>query len=291
MSNTSLDFSKRAELSPYAEVVADIEATATSLGAHVLIVGAFARDLHLLYGHGIPARRETQDVDIAVAMPDWKTFERLRTRLIESGHFRISGAAPQRLRHRRGLPLDLVPFGAVETADRKIVWPPHGAIVMDVFGFREALASAHPVMLPENVRARLISLPALALLKIVCWHDRHFRSPLKDAHDLNFIMRNYLLAGNEARLWHEFEAWTQEDNFDFERAGARMLGDDIRFLLDDVGVERICAILSEQSDPHVPGLLPSEMSAHDPERARALLEAMLHEIDNPDSEQNQAGLG
>jgi predicted nucleotidyltransferase len=149
---------------------------------------------------------------------------------------------------------------------------------MDVFGFREALASAHPVVLPEDVRSRVISLPALALLKIVCWRDRHYSHPGKDAYDLDLIIRNYLSAGNEARVWHEFEAWTQEDDFDFESAGARMLGHDIRFLLDNVGVERICAILSEQSDQHVPGLLPSEMPAHDSERARALLEAMLHEI-------------
>ena len=278
MTNSLLDFSQRAELSLYAEVVADVEAAAALLGAQVLIVGAFARDLRLLYRHGIPTRRETEDVDIALAMPDWATFETLRARLIESGNFQASGTALQGLRYRSGLPLDLVPFGRLETADRTIVWPPHGDTVMDVFGFQEALASADRIVLPQNVQARLISLPALALLKIVCWHDRHYRYPGKDAHDLNLIIRNYLIAGNEERLWYEFVAWTQEEGFDFESAGARMLGHDIRSLLDNAGIERIAAILSEQSDQDVPGLLPSEMSAYETDQARALLQIILREI-------------
>ena len=278
MSNSLLDFSQRPELSPFARVVADVEAAAEPIGVHTLIVGAFARDLHLLYRHGVATRRATEDVDIALAMPDWSTFETLRARLIESGNFQASGTGLQRLRHRRDLPVDLVPFGRLETADRTIVWPPRGDIVMDVFGFREALASAHQILLPENVRARLVSLPALALLKIVCWHDRHYRYPGKDAHDLNLITRNYLIAGNEDRLWHEFASWSQEEDFDFEIAGARMLGHDIRSLLDDVGIQRIATILSEQGDRETPGLLPSEMSAYEPERARALLEAVLHEL-------------
>ena len=66
-----------------------------------------------------------------------------------------------------------------------------------------------------------------------------------------------------------------EDDFDYERTGARMLGYDVRSLLDEDGVERIGGILSEQSDQDTPGLLPNEMSAADPEKARALLQATL----------------
>lgn len=281
MTNSLFDFSQRPELSLEASVIADVETAAASVSAQILIVGAFARDLHLLYRHGLATGRKTEDVDIALAMPDWATFETLRARLIESGNFQAPGAVLQRLRHRSNLPLDLIPFGRLETADRTIVWPPRGDIVMEVFGFREALVSAQRVVLPENVETRLVSLPALALLKIVCWHDRHYERRGKDAHDLNLIIRNYLIAGNEERLWHEFAAWTQEDDFDFEIAGARMLGQDIRSLLDDAGVERIAPILSEQSDREVPALLPSEMSPYEPERARVHLEAMLHEIRNP----------
>jgi predicted nucleotidyltransferase len=173
------------------------------------------------------------------------------------------------------LPIDLVPFGNVETRERKIVWPPHGEVVMDVFGFREAQASACEVAFPGGVRGRVVSLPALGLLKIVCWNDRHYAAPRKDAHDLMLIVQNYLQAGNEARLVDAFVAWTQEEDFDYERAGARMLGHDVRALLDEDGIERVGRLLSEQADPLTPARLPSEMAPGEPDRARALIESLL----------------
>ncbi|MEK6770751.1 MAG: hypothetical protein AABY62_03815 [Pseudomonadota bacterium] len=62
--------------------------------------------------------------------------------------------------------VDLVPFGAIERPDRTIAWPPSGSVVMSVFGFREALAATIPVLLPERITAQVVSLPALAILKI-----------------------------------------------------------------------------------------------------------------------------
>jgi predicted nucleotidyltransferase len=160
MTATLLDFSRRRELALYAAVVTDVEAAAAPLGIATLIAGAFARDLHLLYRHGIDTERQTEDLDFALAVPDWGTFEALQTRLIESGAFQQSATAVHRLRHRNDLPIDLVPFGNVETRDRKIAWPPRGVVVIDVFGFREALAAAHELVLPGRVRTKVVSLPA-----------------------------------------------------------------------------------------------------------------------------------
>lgn len=275
MTPTLLDFSQRPDLGLHAEIIGDIAGVAEPLGIAPLIVGAFARDLHLLYGHGIETVRQTEDLDFALAVPDWSAFDALQERLIKTAGFSLSPTAAHRLRHRNGLPIDLVPFGGVETRERKIAWPPRGEVVMDVFGFREAQASACDVIFPGRVRGRVVSLPALALLKIVCWSDRRYASPRKDAHDLLLIVKNYLQAGNQARLFDEFVDWTQEDSFDYQLAGARMLGHDVRVLLDDQGIERVGGLLSEQADTRTPARLPSEMLPGDPDRARALLDAML----------------
>lgn len=275
MTNTSLDFSRRRELTLYARVIADVQDVAGTLRVPTMITGAFARDLHIYYAHGINTVRETEDVDFALAVPDWKSFADLKHRLIETGRFRDSPGARQRLRHTSDLPVDLVPFGGVETASRHLDWPPGGDIRMDVFGFREVVASAWRIRLPEGVEASVVSLSALALLKIVAWQDRHYRMPMKDAHDLMLIAANYLDLGNQDRLWDEFQAWTEEDDFDTNRAGARMLGVDIAKLLDEDGRERVAAILAEQADTDTPGLLPREMCSWNEERARALLEQML----------------
>jgi predicted nucleotidyltransferase len=44
---------------------------------------------------------------------------------------------------------------------------------MDAFGFREALPTALDVLLPHQLGVKVISLPALAMLKLVAWEDRH----------------------------------------------------------------------------------------------------------------------
>ena len=275
MKSTLLDFSRRAELGLHATVVADVQAAAEPLGLAPMIVGAFARDLHLVYAHGIATQRLTDDIDLALAVPDWLAFERLHGRLVASGAFKASPTAAHRLRHRTGLPIDVVPFGSIEGNDRTIAWPPRGEIVMDVFGFREAELAASDVVLTNGVRARLASLPALALLKLVCWKDRHYQAPRKDSHDLMLIVTHYLDARNQARLFDDFAAWTQEDDFDYERAGTRMLGHDMRSLLSEAGLERVANLLAEQSNPLEPAVLPTEMDGANPARASALLRAVL----------------
>ncbi|MEI8326174.1 MAG: nucleotidyl transferase AbiEii/AbiGii toxin family protein [Betaproteobacteria bacterium] len=274
MTNTLLDFSQRPELALHARVVADVEAAAAPMGITPLIAGAFARDLQLHHGYGIRMQRQTEDIDFALAVPDWESFAALRAGLIAGGAFEGTPTAAHRLRHRSGWPVDLVPFQGVESPERKIAWPPRGEIVMDVFGFREALAAAHPVALPGNVQTCVVSLPALALLKIVCWQDRHYASPRKDAHDLQMILRHYLAAGNEPRLWNEFSAWTQDDDFDYELAGPRMLGQDIRHLLDPAGIDLVAHMLQQQTDSDAPGLLPNEMNSNNPEQALDWLNAL-----------------
>lgn len=275
MTDTLLDFSRTDELRLHGQVTAEIQPAAQALGMELLVAGAFARDLHLLHRFGIDTRRRTEDIDFALMVPDWYAFAELRHRLTRSGAFREDGKTQHRLRHACGLPVDLVPYGGVETSARTIQWPPSGDMVMEVFGFREAMASADVVALPGVDRCSVVSLSALALLKLVCWQDRHYREPKKDAHDLHLILENYLAAGNEPRLWDEFCAWTQEDDFSYELAGARMLGHDVRQLLTPESTGRVSKVLEEQSSTGYPGRLPLEMRPHAPDSARGLLLGML----------------
>jgi len=275
MSATLLEFSNQRELKRHARVIADVQRVTSALRAPTMITGAFARDLHVFYAHGLDTNRQSEDVDFAIAVRDWNVFSEIKTRLVGSGTFRITQGRDHRLYHADGLPIDLVPFDGIETASRTIEWPPGGDVVMDVFGFTEALAAAQPVRLPDEVETMVVSLPALALLKIVAWQDRHVRSPRKDAHDLMLVASNYLELGNAARLWNEFLQWTEDEDFDYQRSGGRMLGHDMRAFLDQPGVDKLATILAAQTSETVPGRLPREMSTFDPEQARILLRAIL----------------
>ncbi|MFO6421077.1 nucleotidyl transferase AbiEii/AbiGii toxin family protein [Hylemonella sp. W303a] len=282
MSNTLLQLSPKPALRLHARVVADVQKVASPLGVRLMMTGAFARDLHLHHAWGVPVRRETHDVDFALAVPDWPAFQTLRAALLASGQFIEASGVLHRLRHSQGLPIDLVPFGAIETAQRQIVWPPAGDVVMDVFGFQEAWATAVNVALPDDVQAVVVSLPALAWLKMVCWQDRHRRSPGKDAQDLQLILNHYLDAGNEPRLWEEFVAWTLQDGFDYTLTAARMLGRDMRHQLNAEARARIAAIVARQTDADRPDLLPNEMNPRNPQQAVAQLRSLLQGLNTED---------
>jgi hypothetical protein len=122
---TLLDFSERRELREIAQVLGAVQAAAT--GSPVMLVGAMARDLLLLHAHCIDTVRATNDLDIAIAVPDWGTFERLRVGLLSKG-FR-PGPVPHKL-YLDDFEVDAIPFGALERPDRQIAWPPRGEHVM-----------------------------------------------------------------------------------------------------------------------------------------------------------------
>jgi len=272
MNKNSLDFSHQPELSLLAQIAGTIQAAAAPLAIPFMVVGAMARDLHLQYRFGLDPRRQTEDADFAFAVRDWAQFSKLRERLIANGFQASNAGVLHVLRHSSGLPIDLIPFKGIEDEQRQIAWPPQGESVMNVFGFSEALAVAHEALLPGEVRVKLVSIPALALLKIIAWQDRHLAQPRKDAHDLMLIAKDYLGLGNQDRLWDEHPDWAEDTDFDYERAGARLLGHDLGALLDAQGTQVVSAILSGAKAD----FLAAEMSPGHAGKARELLDAMLH---------------
>lgn len=280
MTKPSLPYSHLADLADlalHAKAIGAVQRAAGGLDIALLIVGAFARDLHLRYGYDLAPLRQTEDIDIALAVPTWEAFSALRERLVKDFGFAEVPGIHHQLRYRQQdfkLPIDIVPFGGLERADRTIAWPPSGDEVMDVFGFREAQAAAIMMTLPGNVAINVVSLAALVILKLTAWQARHYEAPRKDAYDLQFIIKHYLDAGNHDRLGAEFSAWTEAENFDYEIAGARMLGNDAGALLEAAGRDRIAALLLSQTSEDTNGVLALEMNRNDPERAMEILRAL-----------------
>lgn len=272
MTATSLDLSKKTELRWLSKLVRLVEAAAGDLP--FFITGATARDLILQYGYGIDTARKTADVDFAFMVEDWPAFESLRTRLLATDKFSAAPGNAHRLRFDAGIVIDLVPFGAIERPDRTIAWPPSGTVVMSVFGFREALTATISVMLPKNVTAPVIGLPALAMLKITAWMERRYVQPGKDAHDLLMVLRYYLDAGNRDRLYTELAHLLERDDFDYETAGAWLLGRDMGKLLTGDAKKRVVELLERESNPTGSLALVGDMRA-DPETVLALLRALL----------------
>lgn len=274
----SLDFSAKTELRPLATVVADLRQALSDLGIECLLVGATARDIRLRHEHNIERLRATADVDIAVAVADWNAFHRLRTALLETKNFRSRDKiTTHKLRHRDGLPLDIVPFGGVEGPDRTIAWPPEEMEILDCFGLKEALGSSQEARLPLDTMIRVPSIPALALLKIVAWRDRQDSYPGKDAPDLLQYLRNYTDCGNLDRIVDDHPDLFARPDYDHDEAGVRLLARDVGGLVHSEARERVLDILIGEADEEGP-LKLARQSGMELSRARRLLEVFVDEL-------------
>jgi predicted nucleotidyltransferase len=263
---------------PLALVASALHAVAAPAGIEFFLMGAAARDLLLRHAHNIAPRRLTEDVDFAVMVGDWNAFEELRSALIASGDFTSRpGPATHRLRHSSGLPIDIVPFGGIERADRTIAWPPDQDEIFDCFGAREAFVATIAVLLPEGTQVRVAPIPALALLKATAWQDRKHTHPGRDAPDLLLYLRTYLDCGNLDRATSEHSDLFTAENYDYELAGARMLARDLLMLLDGAGVNRLLEILRPEADEEG-SLLLAQQSGIALENARRLVEAFCDEL-------------
>ncbi|WP_233805382.1 nucleotidyl transferase AbiEii/AbiGii toxin family protein [Paraburkholderia sp. HP33-1] len=223
---------------------------AAQLDTGFVVAGATARDLVLWHVYGIRAERATRDVDVAVCAVSWEAHDKLVALLLATGRF----AAHKEKRHSlnfhdpdvgAAVPLDLVPFGDVEAPAGEIAWPPRGEFVMNVLGFREAVDTAINIDIGDGLVVPVVSLPALALLKLLAWHDRRTRKNT-DASDLLLVIRHYLRAGNEERIWTIASDLLEAHGFDLDLAAATLLGRETRAIALSATVDAVTPLLTDE---------------------------------------------
>ena len=190
------------------------------------VIGATARDIIMQQLLDTASRRRTKDLDIAIAIPDWNTFEHVKQSLIADG-FEKSKDMHQRFYYRE-YELDIVPYGVVAKDDDNIYWPPEEEIAMSVKGFDEVLSEAITVSVDDEFKVKIASLHGLFLLKFNAWLDRNAKTS-KDAEDLSFIFSNYFMANLDREIHQEVYDW---ENFDDYIVGGYWLAHDLVALLN-----------------------------------------------------------
>jgi predicted nucleotidyltransferase len=234
-----------------AALLAHVQATAHRLGAKFVVAGATARDLLLWHVYGIRAERATRDVDVAVCAISWDAYSALIAGLERTGLFRASTGAQQTLMFEdpdvgRPVPLDLGPFGELEAPEGSVAWPPRGDVVMNVLGFREAVDTCVNIDIGGGLVVPVVSLPSLALLKVLAWHDRR-TTRNTDASDLLLILRNYCDAGNTDRIWVDGADLLEQHDFDVDLAASALLGRESRRIALPATFDAVSAILSNDA--------------------------------------------
>ena len=231
-------------------ILKQVDPVAGSLGIEYFVTGATARDILLVGVFGLETGRGTRDVDLAIAVDGWPAFETMKTRLVATGAFQANRQIVHQLFHilgeRRGYPIDLIPFGGVEDPGATIAWPPDRSVVMNVAGYREAFTSAVLVEIDPGLVIRVVSLPGLAMLKMLAWADRG-AADSRDAIDLAMLLRQYGAAGNEERLYGTESAVLEASGYDVDLAGPRLLGRDVARISRDETRRTLLALLDNRT--------------------------------------------
>lgn len=119
---------------------------------------------------------------------------------------------------------------------------------MTVVGFEDAYRSAQEVRVRANPPLDILAASpvGLTIMKIIAWADRpHERN--RDARDLTHILEKYLDVGNDKRLFENHLDLVEVENFDYVRAGARLLGRDIANAGKPETLGRIREILAKET--------------------------------------------
>jgi predicted nucleotidyltransferase len=229
------------------EVLSLVSRAAKGLDIPFFIIGAMARDIVLEFCYKLPARRSTRDLDIGVEVAGWKEYQRLSSALVSTGKFEAA-REPHVLMYGE-FRVDIVPFGKVSPDQKNISWPPDYAVIMNILGFKEAYEYSLLIQIHDNpvLVVRVPTVPGMALMKIISWHDRYPERP-KDAEDLLFMMDHYADAGNENRLFDQEGTLMEEEGFDLAMAGIRLLGRDMALMVTTTTGKQVMEILSNELD-------------------------------------------
>lgn len=253
-----LNVSQRIERE-YVSILRAVDAAARANNVKFLVAGALVRDVLMGHAHGIHPDRYTRDADIAIALSDWSAFARFREHLLQAQHFE-----PTRVTHRlmfaNALPVDLMPYGGVENAAHEIHWPDDEDVVMNMEGYAEAAGNAVIVRVGDDLDVAFADLPEFVCLKCIAWNDRYFRErKTKDAQDIGFLLRHYLDAGNQERLYAEHADLLDANDFDYETASARLLARDIASRVSERLRNRVLAIIDRGMHSYNSPLLAQSM--------------------------------
>ncbi len=186
-------------------IVHAVDAVAKALGLSYCLVGAMARDVLLRHVFGLDPGRATRDVDIAFALESWEQFQQIQDRLIAGGRFVAARDVMHRLLFSpdgatQRYIVDLIPFGGVEQSPHTIVWPPDMQVMMHVAGYAEALQTAPLVQVATGLIIHVVSLPGLALLKLLAWQERGLADP-KERMRIEKTNGIFARAPRERALW------------------------------------------------------------------------------------------
>lgn len=230
--------------------LAKVAGLAAERGLPILLVGAFARDLHFWHMHGIEPGRATADMDITIQMADWSSYDDFGQVLREAGFSNPNRAHREKFRDAEtGREVDLLPFGEISPDGQNITWPEDNSS-WSVVGIAEALVHAECLRIQMGADTHgipFVSLPGLVMLKVVAISDRPEDRYKRDGSDIGLVIEHYLAMGNRDRLLaRPHDKLLRHAQGDLDLATALLLGRDIAGMASAPTCMRLGEILGRE---------------------------------------------
>ncbi|MGH3862481.1 hypothetical protein [Actinokineospora sp.] len=127
------------------------------------------------------------------------------------------------------------------------------------------------MLLPGGISVKIPTIPALVLLKLFAWRDRH-RDDTRDALDVATMIEWYSSGKYFDRLYDQETDWLEKFDYDPPLAGAALLGSQIPSLLDEKGTAELLRVLDDQE---LMGRLAKDMGGSRPD---LLVRAMIQGV-------------
>jgi predicted nucleotidyltransferase len=243
-----------------ADALRDLQRVCGEHHVDMVLIGAIAYRFWLPDEH-----RMTEDVDVVLAL-DLDELPQVTDTLLAVG-WRQDHHREHRWHAPGGARFDLLPVGPKARREQQIVWP-QSESRMTVVGFEHVFVDAVECELATGLRAKVVPLVVLALLKMVSYlDDPHVRR--QDLQDLVMILRQYEKTGDR-----RFSDEVLDSRVEYGEAGAYLLGLDVRML---------CATQAEVD--HVERFL---RTVGDPEFQIPIDVAGIAGLDGPDVDQRSA---
>lgn len=181
-------------MNPRTEALRAFQRVADKANVPYVLIGAAAKAA-LLAQLGEMNSRQTLDWDVGLLLESWSDLGQLSEALRRAGFRRES---QQRFHHGK-TPLDLIPFGPIESSPGTVTWENEG-VDLDVRGLKEVFEKSEPVRV-EGMTVRSATLPGLILLKIRAYMER--RQLADDLQDILEILDAYEVTEDTYTLFRE----------------------------------------------------------------------------------------
>lgn len=203
-----------------------------------LLIGAFARDVHVHLRAGRPLPRATADVDIGIAVPTLEVFRTKLEQLAQVGTLRTRRRLP--LPAGDGVPVDVLPFGRIAPGG---IFE-NDEVEYDIRGLEDAYRHADILTLEGDTRVRVPTLSSLIGLKLIAWA---IRRKSKDAQDLASLLDVTTDDPYAEEIW---DPATGAGDYGFELAleGPHLQGRRLATTFGDLATGRVLEVLDPDGD-------------------------------------------